>query len=89
MPSIVFALPSSLFVRVFSPNHSEEVPSFQWVDMPTSEEYGCTLAELRALMELRGGEALEKVVFPANYLVVSKAKCMRFSIHLLSENKDM
>ncbi|VDL85141.1 unnamed protein product [Nippostrongylus brasiliensis] len=31
--------------------------------MPTSEEYGCTLAELRALMELRGGEALEKVCF--------------------------
>ncbi|KAL6739365.1 hypothetical protein Aduo_012833 [Ancylostoma duodenale] len=32
--------------------------------MPTSSdlEYGCTLAELRALMELRGGEALEKVI---------------------------
>lgn len=30
--------------------------------MPTSEEYGCTLAELRALMELRGGEALEKII---------------------------
>ncbi|KAK6747709.1 hypothetical protein RB195_000730 [Necator americanus] len=32
--------------------------------MPTSidQEYGCTLAELRALMELRGGEALEKVI---------------------------
>lgn len=31
--------------------------------MPTSSdlEYGCTLAELRALMELRGSEALEKV----------------------------
>ncbi|EYC38048.1 hypothetical protein Y032_0747g2019 [Ancylostoma ceylanicum] len=35
-----------------------------WVTMPTSSdlEYGCTLAELRALMELRGGEALEKVI---------------------------
>ncbi|PIO58616.1 cation transporter/ATPase, partial [Teladorsagia circumcincta] len=31
--------------------------------MPSSDgEYGCTLAELRALMELRGHEALEKII---------------------------
>ncbi|CAD6195436.1 unnamed protein product [Caenorhabditis auriculariae] len=29
--------------------------------MPTADEFGCTVAELRALMELRGAEALEKV----------------------------
>uniref|UniRef100_A0A1I7W7W3 Cation_ATPase_N domain-containing protein n=1 Tax=Heterorhabditis bacteriophora TaxID=37862 RepID=A0A1I7W7W3_HETBA len=35
--------------------------SVAWVDeMPASDEYGCSLAELRALMELRGSEALEK-----------------------------
>ncbi|KJH49028.1 calcium-translocating P-type ATPase, PMCA-type [Dictyocaulus viviparus] len=29
--------------------------------MPMSDEYGCTLAELRSLMELRGSEAIEKL----------------------------